>query len=389
MTAAATGDSAIDTRPFRAGGLQFVVTVPDQDVRRLVEELFDDLPAPEREDQRQQFMQIVVTESRVDAPEERRFDLHAPTIGAMQALSLSAMITMLVAAVNVSVLDAETDRLHLHAAAAVRSGKAALLSGRSQTGKSTTVVHLVQQGWDLISDESVSISRDDVLIRGFPKPLSVKPTGRHLVPDVMPAALPRKGASHLDAVHVPLGRVGGVLREFAEPHLVALLSRTRENAASAEPVCAPIDTADAIVHLMTETFDAGRFGPDAVIHLARLASRCHCYRVDLGSPERTATAITELFSAPPVPPTTVTSLGSGGRVRRNVVSLLVGDRVVIHEQPAGRVVALDRIGSEVWLTLRGIPGADPVDLSRPQFAAFVDQLAGMGFIDGAEARDED
>ena len=64
------------------------------------------------------------------------------------------------AAVNISGLDADPERLHLHAAAAVKDGRVVVVAAERDTGKSTTIAHLVKRGWAFVTDETVSLAPD-------------------------------------------------------------------------------------------------------------------------------------------------------------------------------------------------------------------------------------
>jgi len=60
------------------------------------------------------------------------------------------------------------------------------------------------------------------------------------------------------------------------------------------------------------------------------------------------------------------------------VSVQIADRVVIHQQPEGHILALDQPATQVWLELGGWQTSEDVDLAAPVVAPFVEQLVGLG-----------
>lgn len=376
---APVGDvNLVMSRPFSAGAFDFFIGSPDPDLTELANELFRDLPTPVAN--AGDFALFVLTES-TDSVDNAHYVLAGPVVGSMSGLPLAGAVTMLVAAVSRASLDADPERLHLHAAGAVRGNRAAVLAAPRETGKTTTVATLVRRGWELISDEAISIGPGDEYVRGFAKPLSIKPGGRNRVPHLDPHLLPRTGVTDDAVLHASVGATGAEVRSGARPHLVVLLRRSRDAEPEGQPFTRPMHPADAAVQLMTETMDAGRFGPYAAFELARLAARCRCHEVVVGDPEKTAETIERLFDEPAVSPLGVRELCDGTAVNPNVVSVLVGDRTVIHEQPEGRILALDEPGTEVWLKLGGWASGEDINLNGPVVAPFVQQLESLGLID--------
>jgi hypothetical protein len=136
-----------------------------------------------------------------------------------------------------------------------------------------------------------------------------------------------------------------------------------------------------VVRLMADTLDAGRFGPGAVLSLARLAARSSCYEVMLGSPERTADLIEELFGLSTRDDAEPEALVDGSpRIPSHVVSVLIGDRAVLHDQTSGRILALDAPATKIWLALGRWSGGEAVDLDAPVESSFVEQLVALGLV---------
>jgi hypothetical protein len=352
------------------------------EVAEQLEELFRDLPtAEELHGEPERFM--IAPSARAGG-----WDVSGPAVNGLNGLPLASAITLVMTGVNLAALEAEPERLHLHAAGAVREGRAVVMSAPRETGKTTTLARLVLRGWEYISDEAVSIGPGDDEVRGFAKPLSIKAGGSHLVSELLPHLLPAAPEEGDDQVrHVALGATGATTSRGAPPRLIVLLRRPRGVPDGAAPRAAPIHPVDAVVRLMGETMDAGRFGPRAVVELARLAARCRCHEVHIGvgDPEGTADLIERLFDDAAVEPLPVEELEDGAAINPNLVTLLIGDRVVMHEQPEGRIIALDSAASQIWLTLGGWPATQEVDLEGPVVAPFVAQLAALGLLRDGEA----
>lgn len=69
----------------------------------------------------------------------------------------------------------------LHAAGVVLEGRPVLLVAPSGSGKSTLAAGLVARGADYLSDEAVGVLPSDLRLRGYTKPISLKPgSARHL-----------------------------------------------------------------------------------------------------------------------------------------------------------------------------------------------------------------
>jgi hypothetical protein len=354
--------------------LKFVVGSTEPALIHLAKELFCDLPEPRNA--QGDIPCFMLTPSGTDAA---LYDITGPALGVLTGAPLAKALAWMVAGVNRSVLDLEPTRLHLHAAAAVKHDRAAILAAPRETGKTTTLARLVLAGWAFISDETVSIAASDEHVRGYPKPISIKPGSRPLLSELADNFLPPGDVGEDAVLHVSLGATGAEMRTEARPHLVALLRRSPRNR-SHEHGSYALHPVDAVVRLMAETLDAGRFGPRAVHELARLAARCHCHEVIVSTPDGTVAEIEQLFarSAPDV--LEVEELVGGERVEPNVVSLLIGDRVVIHGPPEGPILALDPAGSEVWLQIGGWQTTSHIDLRGPMVAPFVQQLIDLRLV---------
>ena len=297
--------------------------------------------------------------------------------------SLSAALSLLVGEINRSALDAEPEHLHLHAAMATKEGRAVVIAAPADTGKTTTVAQLAARGWAFVTDENVRLAADATDITGFPKPLSVKPGGRHNVGHLERWMIPPVGDGPEDFHFVPVGASGATVVEGGAPHLVVLLRRPFSTNPGDSAVAERMHPADAVVALMGQTFDAERFGP-TTLRLATLTAVSHCYELTVGTPKRTIDQIEDLFRLDPVDPLDVSVLPTSEAFSPGVVSVLLGDRVVVNDTVSGRIFALDAGGARVW---RHIGGQDDdgwgIDVDGPVIRPFVAQLRELGVLASA------
>lgn len=361
------------TRPFAAGAFSFVVASSDHADRALIESLFADLPGPAPDSDPPSVFALL----RIDTEDGPRWSLRGPRAIEHFKLTRVGSLTSLMAAVNLSALDAEPDSLHLHAAAAIKNGQAVIIAAQRDTGKTTTVAHLVERGWEFVTDETVRLSRHHALIGGFSKPLSIKPGGDRLVDHLHPWMIPPLSDGAESFRFVSLGAAGAVIASGAPPHLVILLRRP-DGEPSPHPVSRAIEPADAVVALMQETLDAERFG-SAAVRLAELAASTRCYELTIGTPAQTAAHIDELFAQPPVEAHEVRVLTPSDSVNADVVTVGLGDWMVIHHAGTGQIFALNPSAAQIWEQIGGWHDAG-VDLQGPVIRQFVEQLRGLGAL---------
>ena len=362
------------TRPFAAGAFRFTVAASGAD-RQLIEELFVDLPQSEVSHPTDGVFVML----RVEADGDPVWMLNGPRMNDQPELSLVSALTSLMAAVNVSALDAEPESLHLHAAAATKDGRAVIIAAERNTGKTTTVAHLVERGWGFVTDETVRLPADGDEIGGFPKPLSIKPGGDrlvdHLVPWMIPSSVPEGTESFR---FVPVGASGASIETTGTPQLVILLRRPEDGTSASDAVSRELHPADAVVSLMQETLDAERFG-SAALRLANLAASTRCHELTIGTPEETAALIEELFVLGPVEAHSVEELSTSPTITDGVVSVAIADRMVIHHQGTGQIFALDSSASKAWEQIGGWRDHG-IDLAGPVVNQFIDQLRALGVL---------
>ncbi len=363
------------TRPFAAGAFEFEVATTRAEDRQMVEALFADLPEPSRSDRTQRFV------LRFDPRADPVWLVSGPRVGEEPASQVDVALVYLMAAVNLCALDAEPEHLHLHAAAATRSGRAVVVAAERNTGKTTTIAHLVARGWGFVTDETVRLPADPRRIGGFPKPLSIKPYSSALVEHFAPWMIPPVGQEDGLVRFVPVGASGASVVDGGTPHLVVLLKRPFDDRITG-PAVKQLHPADAVVALMQETLDAERHGA-AALRLAELAARSQCVELTIGTPAETADTIEHLFDAEPAAACHVALLPPSEAVSPGVVSVALGDRAVLHDTETGRVLALDEGATRIWRRVGGWNVDDEIDLDAPVIRPFVAQLRALGLLASA------
>ncbi len=150
--------------------------------------------------------------------------------------------------------------LMLHAAVLERGGRALVMPGDPGAGKSTLTAALMLSGWRLLSDEIALIDRDDGLLVGLGRPVSLKNASIDVIrghfPDAVigaPAHDTHKGTvAHLRPTADSVARVG----EKARPAWV-VFPRWRKGA---EARLTPHSRAEAFLHTANHAFNYSLLG---------------------------------------------------------------------------------------------------------------------------------
>lgn len=366
------------TRSFVAGSASFRVRCPSVAIREVVEALFVDMHGGDSE--------ADVVEVAIKDRGDDTFRLELDGSRNFGEQTLNSTLTSLVTAVSRLALDSDPTRLHLHCAALVREGRGVLISAPSGTGKTTLAAALIQGGWSYVSDEAVALELGSDRAIGFAKPLTIKPGGGHLVPTLESA---RVIATDQDAWwHVPVSAATARIEPWLEPTVVVILEMGTEEDWNNPKGALPLHPADAVVALMSQTMDAERFGSEAVLVLAKLAARCRCIQLRVGP--LTALSV-EIESAARLVPDDLAvrelvrpapTEMSEWSVPDTVVSLSIGERVVIHDTAGGAIVALDEAGASAWLALHGAAPSwlPPQAMEAPGTLAFLSELSAHGLV---------
>ena len=167
--------------------------------------------------------------------------------------------------------------LMLHAAVLEKNGRAVVLPGDPGAGKSTLTAALMLSGWRLLSDEITLVDRDDGLLVGLARPVSLKNASidviRQAFPDAVigaPAHDTHKGTvAHVRPSADSVARVG----EKARPAWV-VFPRWRQDATAR---LSPHSRADAFLHTASHAFNYSLLGGLGFELNAALIDACECH----------------------------------------------------------------------------------------------------------------
>ena len=165
----------------------------------------------------------------------------------------------------------------LHAAVLEKNGRAVVLPGDPGAGKSTLTAALMLSGWRLLSDEITLVDRDDGLLVGLARPVSLKNASidviRQAFPDAVlgaPAHDTHKGTvAHVRPSADSVARVG----EKARPAWV-VFPRWRQGATAR---LSPHSRADAFLHTASHAFNYSLLGSLGFELNAALIDACECH----------------------------------------------------------------------------------------------------------------
>ncbi len=167
--------------------------------------------------------------------------------------------------------------LMLHAAVLERGGMALVMPGDPGAGKSTLTAALMLSGWRLLSDEIALIDREDGLLRGLARPVSLKNASIDIIRDFDAKATlgsaardTHKGTvAHLRPTPESVSRVN----EAAHPHWI-VFPRWQANAPA---TLTPHAKASAFLHLASHAFNYSLLGPVGFRRTADLMDACTCW----------------------------------------------------------------------------------------------------------------
>lgn len=184
--------------------------------------------------------------------------------------------------------------LMLHAAVLERGGHAVVMPGDPGAGKSTLTAALMLDGWRLLSDEIALIDRDDGLLYGLARPVSLKNASIDLIRAHSDQAVLGEAArdthkgtvAHLRPTQVSLERIG----ESATPRWI-VFPRWK---AGAEARLTPHPKEAAFLHLASHAFNYSLLGQLGFRRAAGLMGACDCRDFEYGHLEDALALFREL-----------------------------------------------------------------------------------------------
>jgi hypothetical protein len=167
--------------------------------------------------------------------------------------------------------------LMLHAAVLEREGRALIMPGDPGAGKSTLTAALMLDGWRLLSDEIALIDREDGLLRGLARPVSLKNASIGIIRDHAQQAVlgdtahdTHKGSvSHLRPSAESVQRVG-------EPARPAWIVFPRWKPGTEARLTSHSRSA-AFLHLASHAFNYSLLGRLGFQQVAALMDQCECW----------------------------------------------------------------------------------------------------------------
>ncbi len=167
--------------------------------------------------------------------------------------------------------------LMLHAAVLEKNGRAVVLPGDPGAGKSTLTAALMLSGWRLLSDEITLIDRDDGMLVGLARPVSLKNASIDVIQRAFPDAVigaPAHDTHKGTVAHVrPSTDSVARVNEKARPAWV-IFPRWKNGS---EARLSPHSRADAMLHTASHAFNYSLLGGLGFELNAALMDACTCY----------------------------------------------------------------------------------------------------------------
>lgn len=181
--------------------------------------------------------------------------------------------------VNRQAITGRPDLVLLHAAAAERDGVGVVLPGAMEAGKTTLVAGLVQTGFRYLSDEAAVVEPQTMLLRAYPKPLSIDPGSWRLFGDLRPQVSDATRPYLRRQWQVPATAIRpDAVTATAVPRLVILPRYVPGAATELEPST----RAGLLGELARLTFAFHDAAERNLTVLAALLRRCRCFRLTVG-----------------------------------------------------------------------------------------------------------
>lgn len=276
--------------------------------------------------------------------------------------------------INRMVLDAETDRLHLHAGAVAREGSVVLVVGTSGSGKSTLVAKLVADGWTYLSDEQLGVLDGGRLVP-YPRPMTLRRGSWSLLPGLVPDDLD----DVIERYEVAPGLVGSVqLDESVVPDLVVTPDLTQESTS-----VSALSAASAIGALLRDTLDLERAGRAGFDRLVELATCAPMVRIAGTSLDATVVAIEAEIRAGTTAATCTETVEpvAGSIVAPAAEAWQFSDgSAMVYDDESGSLAELDSAGFQAWHALATQPrdALPPEALDSP----FTEALRSANLVQG-------
>lgn len=182
-------------------------------------------------------------------------------------------------------LQYSSDFAAIHAAAATRRGRCIVLPGASGAGKSTVAAGLVAKGFQLVSDDTVVLSNDDLSARPLPFPICLKEGAWKLLAGRFPGLMDLPVHDRPDGKRV---RYLDLPRPAPQPtatepaHVTAIVFLNRGS--NREAALVPLSATAALKRLLNGFHPLGGGLDDAKVgRLLRWVSATECFELRFSS----------------------------------------------------------------------------------------------------------
>ncbi len=321
------------------------VEIADERVRRVFAAAFAGLHSPGSPEHR----------ATIGGPVEGTYTLAIDDGTTYRGTDPANVIDHLVAWCNRTAVVSRSAEVNVHAAAVTAPDQAGctVLPAPPGGGKSSVAAAACSAGFGYLSDEVVSIDSDG-LVRGYPKPLTLKAGSLPLIEaDYEPYTL----SDRQTRWYLPPASLGGHQVSSAPAEAIVFVRYTPEH----ETACTDLGVAETLLELATNCQDDLDDEGRALEALGQLAARCRRRRLGQRDLAEAVRALEAVARADPPDPSPVRRLGPaagtgspvGPAATPGTVGVVCSDGVVLHHPPTATLVVLDALAGVIWQLLDG------------------------------------
>lgn len=214
--------------------------------------------------------------SIVRTPEQPAYAVYLDDLDLVVVPSAERVIRHVLWHINTEVIRRSGHHLLVHAAGAVLDGRAVVMPGPMNAGKTTLVAGLVADGFGYLTDELVALDLRTGLVDPYPRPLNLSEGSWPVLPELRPADWQTGNDLAPRQWHVDLGSARpGALAAPTPPHFVVAPRFEPGRAAELEP----ISRGAALELLVAEAMNLHRHGSAAFQTLVAMVRGCVCARL--------------------------------------------------------------------------------------------------------------
>jgi hypothetical protein len=282
-----TGEAWVyETSRFSTCGYDFSIRVMDVELGRFLDDAWAPTAVPGEATHRYSLI------DRGAGVRRGRFSLYWDDELVVTTGRPSRALGMLSWHVNRQVVGNRGDRLVLHAAGAEHRGRALVIPGVMEAGKTTLVAGLTRRGLRYLTDEAVFIDPVTTCVRPYPKPLSIDPGSWTVLSSLRPIVPPALAPFLCEQWQVPATSI----RDDAvgPPCRPAWIVATSYDAARPTTLT-ELSASDAVVTLAESTFDFDAAPTRHLEAIAAVVRGCRRYRLVVSDLDRACDLVLELL----------------------------------------------------------------------------------------------